>query len=188
MSTTADSAATAGGNERPPRWALRGALGFVGVFIVFFSLNMSLGGFETLGWEGRSDFVDVTNQDEFGIQDNHVRFASGVWTGLGLVFLAGTRWLDELRILLVGALVVMAIGGLARLSSADASVITSPDVLTALALELVAVPLLAWWILRSTAPADRQVALPAADGYQRISSRSRPRISGVGRCSSASIS
>ncbi|MEM9033725.1 MAG: hypothetical protein AAGD18_03950 [Actinomycetota bacterium] len=119
MSTTTDSAATAGGNERPPRWALRGALGFVGVFIVFFSLNMSLGGFETLGWEGRSDFVDV---------------------------------------------------------------------LTALALELVAVPLLAWWILRSTAPADRQVALPAADGYQRISSRSRPRISGVGRCSSASIS
>ncbi|MEM7285050.1 MAG: DUF4345 domain-containing protein [Actinomycetota bacterium] len=145
--------------ERPPdlsvdsdHKALRVVLGLVGAFIVFFSLNMTLGGFETLGWEGRNDFVDISDQDDFGIQDSHVRFASGVWTGLGLVFIAGARWLHELRVVLVAGLALMFLGGLARLTAADGSVLTSPDILFALALEFVAIPLLAWWILRSVRP------------------------------------
>ncbi|MEO1056459.1 MAG: DUF4345 domain-containing protein [Actinomycetota bacterium] len=160
MSNATESTPASGHHQSPPssnrttsrHRALRATLLLVGLFIVFFSLNMSVGGFETLGWEGRADFVEVTNTEDYGMQDSHVRFASGVWTGLGLVFLAATRWLQELRTLVLGGLGVMFIGGLARLSAADASVLTSADILFALTLELIFVPLLAWWVHRSTSP------------------------------------
>lgn len=131
---------------------LRVVLGLVGVFVTVFGLNMALGGIETLGWEGRSDFVAVTDQDQFDVQDNHVRFVSGVWTALGLVFLAAAmRWLVELRTTLVALLAMIFLGGLARLSSGSLSLLTGIDIIGSIIAELLLAPLLAWWILRATA-------------------------------------
>ncbi len=131
---------------------LRAVLALIGAFITIFGLNMALGGIETLGWEGRSDFVDVTDREQFDVQDNHVRFVSGVWTAIGLVFLAATRWLHQLRLVLVTLLAMIFLGGLARFSSGSVSLITGADLIGSITAELVLTPLLAWWVLRSTAP------------------------------------
>ena len=128
---------------------LRIVLGLIGVFITVFGLNVALGGIETLGWEGRSDFVAVTDQSDFDIQDNHTRFIAGVWTGPGLVFLAATRWLDQLRTTLVVLSGLIFVGGLARLSSGSLSLLLSGDIVGSFLAELILAPLLAWWLIRS---------------------------------------
>jgi hypothetical protein len=76
---------------------LRMVLALCGIGIVMLGLNVSLGGIVTMGWQGSTDFVAITDAAAFQVQDNHVRFIAGVWTGVGLLFLAGAAKLETMR-------------------------------------------------------------------------------------------
>lgn len=125
---------------------LRLVLALVGGVIIWLGLNVGLGGIPTLGWQGPTDFVAITDQTAFSVQDNHVRFLGGFWLGAGLVMMLGAVFLQALNSTLMTLLAMVFVGGLARLSVSDAGLIFSAQILPSLFAELVVFPLLAYWI------------------------------------------
>lgn len=125
---------------------LRIVLLLAGVVMVALGLNVGLGGIPTLGWQGTTNFLSVTDAAAFAAQDNHVRFLGGFWLGAGLLMAAGAFFLERLRPTLTGIAAMVFVGGLARLSAADPALVTSAAILPSLAAELVLFPLLGVWI------------------------------------------
>jgi len=80
------------------------------------------------------------------VRDNHVRFIGGVWLGLGLIMPAGGVAFQQLRSVLVAFSAMICIGGLARFSAGDESVLTGTDIAPSLVFEIIAMPLLGFWI------------------------------------------
>jgi hypothetical protein len=137
-------------HDSNPDYRLRIALAVLGAFIIFLGLNVAFGGIATLGWQGGQDaFVSVTAPDLFAIRDNHVRFIGGVWLGLGLLVLSGALAFRRLRPVLIAAMGLIFVGGLARFSAGDLSLLTSADILPSLLFELVAAPLLGLWFSKA---------------------------------------
>ncbi len=68
---------------------LRGLLACIGAVVIWLGLNISLGGIATLGWQDATEFFAITDAQVFVVQDNHVRFIAGVWTGVGVFLIAG---------------------------------------------------------------------------------------------------
>jgi hypothetical protein len=136
-------------NSANRHYALRAVLAIAGVAIVFLGLNVGLGGIETLGWQGSGSFLDVTDAALFAIRDNHIRFIGGVWLSAGLAMLAGAFALAQLRPVLLAIIGMIFVGGLARFSAGDMSLLTNATIAPSLILELVAFPLLGWWIARA---------------------------------------
>lgn len=126
-------------------------IALIGIAIMFLGLNIGLGGIKTLGWQTAGDFVAISDIQIFNVQDNHIRFVGGVWFGVGATFLLGAFAINKLRPTLIALSLIIAIAGLFRLSAANMDVILSPNILPSLALELVAFPLLAWWLAKSPA-------------------------------------
>ena len=86
-------------------------------------------------------------------QDSHARYLSGLLLGIGLAFWSTVPGIARrgARFRLLAAIVVL--GGIARLVSLIATGWPSAPMLAALALELVATPLLALWQARLAARA-----------------------------------
>ena len=118
--------------------------------MVLLGVNVGFGGIRTLGFQGPTDFVTVSNAAAFSVQDNHVRFLGGFWLGAGLIMLAGALALQQLRPVLIALTLMVFVGGLARLSEVDISVLKSLAVAPSLLVELLVYPLLGLWIFRST--------------------------------------
>ncbi len=123
----------------------RGTLFLAGTFIVMTGLNIGLGGLVTLGWQGPTDFLAITDPHAFAVQDSHIRFLGGLWLGAGLTLWLGA-W-DPVR--LAGALKLIFslifIGGVMRLISSNPDVIFGPDIVGSLAAELIGMPVLYLW-------------------------------------------
>ena len=131
-----------------PTWSsglLRVVLALSGAFILFTALNVALGGILTMGWQGETNFVRVTDEAAFLIHDSHTRFIAGVWAGCALVFFAAStaphRYLPFLRVVMG----LIFLGGLARLTQGHLNVLLSADIAGSLAAELVGMPLLWAW-------------------------------------------
>lgn len=127
---------------------LRIVLGLCSLGIMALGLDVALGGIGTLGWQGPTDFFSVTDPERFAIQDNHVRFIAGIWFGVGVMFLAGAWALQRMRSILIMLIILIFMGGLARLSAGDMALVTSVDILPSLFAELVLFPLIGFWIYR----------------------------------------
>lgn len=127
---------------------LRAILGLTGLVALATGGNVGFGGIATLGLEGSRDFFQVTDAPAFAVHDSHVRYLGGLWFGMGFLFLASAAWLDRLRVAVLAALALMVVGGLARLSAGDLSVLASPFVGPAFAAEMILMPLLFWrvWV------------------------------------------
>jgi hypothetical protein len=128
---------------------LRIVLTLCGLGIVALGLNVSLGGIVTMGWQGPTDFLAVTDPAAFKVQDNHIRFIAGVWTGVGLLFLAGAIALERMRPVLLACIVIILIGALARISSTDWDLLLSSAILPSLLTELLLFPAIGLWIIRT---------------------------------------
>lgn len=137
-------------------YPLRIVLALAGAAIIFLGLNVGFGGIETLGWQGNGRFLEVTDVALYAVRDNHIRFIGGVWLGAGLAMLAGAVALARLRPVLLAIIGMIFIGGLARFSAGDIGLLTDGAIAPSLVLELVAFPLLGWWIARAGAGADGQ--------------------------------
>ena len=125
-----------------------------GAAITWLGLNVGLGGMETLGWQGASDFIEVTDPDTFAIQDNHTRFIAGVWTCVGLLFVAGTFELQQMRTVLIALSGMIFVGGLMRLTQGDKTLLVGRDIAPSLVAELILFPLLGLLIFGATKEAD----------------------------------
>ena len=136
--------------ETNVNYLLRGVLVLLGAVIIFLGLNVGFGGIQTLGWQGgAADFFTVTNEPVFAVHDNHVRFIGGVWLGLGLLMLAGSVAFQRLRPVLVALSAMIFMGGIARFSSGDFTVLLGGDVAPSLVFELAVMPLLGLWFLKA---------------------------------------
>jgi hypothetical protein len=142
--------------------AFRFILFVVGAISAFVALNVALGGLDTLGWQGPSDYFGVTDPDAFDIRDSHARFYGGVYIGIAAILILGATDIYKYRQLLSTAFGLIFLGGLARLSQGQLEVMFGPDLTLSSVVELVGMPLMFWWLRRLTADhdiADREVVL-----------------------------
>lgn len=128
---------------------LRVVLVLAGAFIVFTGLDIALGGISTLGWQVQTSFLEVTDSAAFSAQDSHVRFLGGLWTAVGLMFIAAARSPSAYRPALYFAYAAIFLGGLARFSQMDFDTLFGPAIVGSLAAELIGMPLLFYWTRRS---------------------------------------
>ena len=128
---------------------LRIVLALAGLSILLSGVNIAFGGIVTLGLQGGTDFLAVTNGPVFAAHDSHVRFLGGVWIGIALVFFAAAVRLERVRPLLNLALGLIIIGGLARFTAARPDVLFGPDLIGPLAAELIGIPILWLWVSRT---------------------------------------
>lgn len=134
--------------------ALNVVLVLLGLVIISMGLNVGLGGMRTLGMQGPTDFISVVDAAAFHAQDSHIRFIAGVWFGVGAVFLLGGFQLEKFRMTLVTLSLMIAFAGLFRFSDWDSGVVFSAAIIPSLVFELIGLPLLAWWLLRSAKETD----------------------------------
>ncbi len=132
------------------RLSLRMVLGLIGAVVIWLGLNVSLGGIVTLGWQGPTDFLTVRNPDAFSVQDNHIRFIAGVWTGVGVFMSVGAIFLEKFKSILLALMVMVFLGGLARLTAGDPALLMSSKIAPSLLMELIVFPLLGLWVYRTT--------------------------------------
>ena len=126
----------------------------IGSFIIYVGINVGFGGIPTLGFQVNSDFLTVTNEADFRIQDNHVRFLGGLFGTLGafMVFAAThpTKYQQALRL----TFVMMFIGGITRLAAPEPQVAISPAILTSFITEVVVMPIMFFWLPRLSDASD----------------------------------
>lgn len=128
--------------------AFRAVLVLAGALVIFLGLNVALGGIPTLKWLGERDFFAITDEAQYRLLDNHIRFFGGLFTatGLFLIFAASDPIRYRQGLLLVFAAIFA--GGLARFSAPDISVVFEGEIINSLAAELVLMPVLAFWLSR----------------------------------------
>lgn len=119
-----------------------------GLFIVFTGLDFSLGGMKTMGWQTDVPFLQIVEPEAFAAQDNHVRFIGGVWLAVGLLLLLGAASPGPMKQVLYACFFAIFVGGLARLTAADMDLLLSDGIAGSLALELIGMPLVAFWLSR----------------------------------------
>jgi hypothetical protein len=132
-------------------FALRLVLVGGGFFILYTGLDAALGGIATMGWQNPKDFFIVTNEPVFHIHDSHSRFLGGLWTGVGILFLYGAMKLHQVKPVLYAACLLIFMGGLARFSSGHVELLFGPDLVGALAAEIILMPVLVLWLMRTGA-------------------------------------
>ena len=132
-----------------------GAIGFrvvlilAGIFIVFTGINTAFGGMLTLGLQGQTAFFEVTDKHSYLVQDSHVRFLGGLWTGIGLLFILASGNVEKYQSVLMFAFALIFLGGLARFSQMQMEITFGKDIVGSLAAELVGIPVLYFWLSRT---------------------------------------
>jgi hypothetical protein len=89
------------------------------------------------------------------VQDSHVRFLAGVYSALGLLFLAAAFAPRRFRGAVRVACVLIFLGGLARLSQGRPDVTFGPDLMGSMVAELVGMVLLFVWMSKAVPRAER---------------------------------
>jgi hypothetical protein len=130
----------------------------VGLAIVFVGINAGFGGIRTLGWQVSPDFFSVTNETNFSIQDSHARFLGGLFGTLGLFMVFATLRLQDFHRELRVVFVLTFFGGLARFTAPDLQVLLNSGVAVSLAIEIILMPILFFWLPRVLHKLQAQVA------------------------------
>jgi len=120
----------------------------LGLINIFLGINVAFGGILTLGWQGTTDFVEITDEYVFQLHDSHIRFFGGLYIGIGAFLILGSTNLHKYYTPLTLMLVLMFVGGLARLTMMRPDIIFGPDIIGSLLAELVLMPILIVWLTR----------------------------------------
>jgi hypothetical protein len=129
--------------------SLRVILTAVGLFIAYTGVDNAFGGIASLGFQAAPDFFTVTDNEAFAVRDSNVRFLGGLWIGVGLLFVAGAIWLRALKLVVCSAIALVFAGGLARFTTMDMGPMFGGALMGSLVAELVLMPLLLVWTLRT---------------------------------------
>lgn len=120
-----------------------------GIALLVIGGGVGLGGILTLGLQIPTDFVEVTRQEIFDVQDNHIRYLGGFFFMAGVVFVIGAFQLAKLRTTLIVLSLMIFGAAIFRFLGGNANVFGS-DLLLSLALEIIYAPLLALGLWKST--------------------------------------
>lgn len=120
-----------------------------GLVIIFTGINNAFGGMLTLGWQGQTVFFEITDQHSYLVQDSHIRFLGGLWTGIGLLFLIASSNVERYQSVLKFAFALIFLGGLVRFSQMQLDITFGKEIVGSLAAELVGMPLLYFWLSRT---------------------------------------
>jgi len=119
-----------------------------GIFIVFSGLDSALGGLLSMGWMESTSYFAVTNEHKYLEMDSHSRFLGGVWTGMGLLFLLAQTNLVKYQKELNYSFAIIFLGGIARFTQMNLDVTFGDEVLWAVVVELILVPIFYFWLAK----------------------------------------
>ena len=142
--------------------AFRAILIVLGALNVFIGINVGFGGISTLGWQGQTEFFEVTNEYVYLMRDSHIRYFGGLYFGIGLFLLLASTNLRKYQIALNLVFALIFMGGLARFTMLRPDIIFGQDIIGSLLAELVLMPILYIWlskIVKSPAPSDEKLRL-----------------------------
>jgi Domain of unknown function (DUF4345) len=132
---------------------LRLVLAVLGAVSAFVAINVAFGGLETLGWQGATDYFQVTDADAFELRDSHARFYGGVYVGIAALLIVASTNVRRYRQALLSVFAFIFVGGLARLTQGQLDVTLGRDLAVSSVIELVGMPALAFWLFVATRPA-----------------------------------
>lgn len=128
--------------------ALKTVLILLGIYGIFLSIDFGLGGITSLGWQGGTDFLLVTDAARYGVQDSNFRFFAGVFGVIGVLMILSVTNLKKYQEILNLMFVLIFVGGLMRFTSGDMAVLLSAEVAVALFVEIVLMIVLYFWLAR----------------------------------------
>jgi len=126
--------------------AFRAVLVILGAISAFVAVNVAFGGLVTLGWQGPTDYFQVTDAHAFLIRDSHARYYGGVYLGIAAFLILAAGNVHKYRVGLALTFVLIFLGGLSRLTQLEPSVVLGPDLVVSTTVELVAMPALIIWL------------------------------------------
>ncbi|ABS62933.1 hypothetical protein Plav_1313 [Parvibaculum lavamentivorans DS-1] len=126
----------------------RVVLALSGALVIFLGLNVALGGIPTMSWLGERPFLAVTDEAQYLLIDNHIRFFGGLFVGFGLFMLFAVTDPVKYRQALTVIFAAIFIGGLARFSAPEMDVVFENEIIGSLAAELLLMPVLVFWLSR----------------------------------------
>lgn len=129
--------------------ALQMVLILVGLFAIYLGLDFGLGGIKPLGWQGSTDFLEVTDELRYGVQDSNFRFFEGMISAFGAFVIFAVTNLPKYEPTLKLVFASIFVGGMTRFSSGDFDVIFSTDIIIALSVELGLMSILYVWLTRA---------------------------------------
>ena len=120
----------------------------LGVLNIFIGLNIGFGGISTLGWQGQSNFFEVTNESVFLMRDSHMRYFGGLYFGIGIFMILATSNLKKYQSSLRLIFILIFIGGITRFSMMRFDIIFGSDIIGSVLVELLLMPILYFWLLK----------------------------------------
>jgi hypothetical protein len=132
--------------------ALKIVLLLIGVYGLFISIDFGFGGFVSLGWQGTTEMVEITNPMRYGVQDNHFRFLGGVFSLVSAFMIFAVTDLRKYRQILNFCFALIVVGGLTRFTAGDFGILFSPDISVALFFEIVVIGGVSFWLGRVAQP------------------------------------
>jgi hypothetical protein len=88
-------------------------------------------------------------QHSYLVQDSHIRFLGGLWTGIGLLFVVASGNVERYQSALKFAFVLIFLGGLARFSQRQIDITFGTEIVSSLLAEFVGMSLLYFWLSRT---------------------------------------
>ena len=141
---------------------LRVTLAVLGTVSTFVAVNVAFGGLDTLGWQGPTDYVQVTDHDAYLLRDSHAHFYGGVYLGIAIFLIAASTNLRKYRSGLNVVFAVIFLGGVARLTQLAPGVTFGKDLAVSSLIELVGMPAMALWVAAATRSPHRTDAITPA--------------------------
>jgi len=132
--------------------ALRVVLVVLGAISAFVAVNVAFGGLETLGLQGPTDYIQVTDHAAYALRDSHARYYGGVYLAVGLFLIYASTDLRRFRTTLQVVFAMIFTGGIARFSQSDLGVTFGADLMISTLIELAGMPVLTLWVRRVTRP------------------------------------
>ena len=128
--------------------ALKAVFILLGLYGIFLSIDFGLGGISSLGWQGETEFLIVTNAARYGVQDSNFRFFAGGFGVIGLLMIIAATNLKKYQPILHVIFALIFVGGLMRLTSGNSAALLSPEVAVAIFVETILMAVLYFWLAR----------------------------------------
>lgn len=129
---------------------LKTVLILFGLYGIFLGIDFGFGGFETLGWQASTDFIEVIDESRYQVQDSNFRFFGGMLALTGLLMIYAVTDLNKYKQALNLAFGLIIVGGLARFTSGNINLLLQEDIVIALIAELLLTAILYFWLVRET--------------------------------------
>ncbi len=140
--------------------ALKAVLIVLGLYGLFISIDFGWGGFATLGWQGSTDFLQITDSARYGVQDSHFRFLAGAFSVVSAFVIFAVTDLQRHQKTLNLIFALIFVGGVTRFTSANFGVLFGTEIIVALFAEIGLMLILYVWLRRVVSRLPNQIDQP----------------------------